>query len=72
MSDRTGTTADDAKDGAKEGWDETKGDLGDAFGTIKERAGGLVQDLTGDHETTTELFDVPDDERPAAPPPPSG
>ncbi|MDQ3513522.1 MAG: hypothetical protein M3462_07635 [Chloroflexota bacterium] len=75
MSDRTGTTPDKATDGAKDqakdAWDETKGDLGNAFDTIKERAGGVVQDLTGDHESTTELYDIPEDERPTAPSSPS-
>ena len=72
MNDRSGTTGDDATGGAKEGaadaWDETKGDLGNAFDTIKERASGLVRDLTGDHESTTETFGVPEDDQPTTPP----
>ena len=68
MSDRADATKDQATDTAKEGWAETKGDLGDAFSSIKERASGVVQDLTGDHESTTELFDVEDEGGAKGPP----
>ncbi|HEV2107651.1 MAG TPA: hypothetical protein VGR16_05265 [Thermomicrobiales bacterium] len=64
MSDRAKS---DTSDEGQSAWDETKHDLASGLGNIKDRTEESVEELTRDHETTTEVFGVDDDDdRPPA------
>lgn len=59
MSDRTTTGTSDQ---SKSAWEETKGDLASGWENIKERTEATADELTRDHETAAEEFDVVDDD----------